>query len=129
MVPPFNEGGFTMRAIVIAAMLALAGCATSGTKISEGQMATMEKGKTTYAEVIARLGAPMMATKAGDGTQMAVYSFSKSQIAGATFIPVVGMFAGGMKMDGNVVTFTFDQAGVLKDYTTSTSHIDVRNGG
>jgi outer membrane protein assembly factor BamE (lipoprotein component of BamABCDE complex) len=117
-----------MRTFVVAATLALAGCATSGTQISDGQMATMEKGKTTYAEVIARLGAPMVATKIADGSQMAVYSFTKSQIKGATLIPVVGLFAGGMKMDGNVVTFTFDQAGVLKDYTTSATHIDTRNG-
>ena len=117
-----------MRTIVIAAMLGLMGCATSGTQISANQMATMEKGKTTYAEVVARLGKPLVSTVNGDGGRISMYSFSKSQIKGATFIPIVGLFAGGMKVEGNVVTFTFDANGVLKDYTSSDTHIDTRNG-
>ena len=118
-----------MRALLTIVLAAsLAGCATSGTQISANQMATMEKGKTTYPEVIARLGKPMVDTISGDGGRVTIYSFSKSQIKGATFIPIVGLFAGGMKVEGNVVTFTFDANGVLKDYTSSDTHIDTRNG-
>ena len=45
-----------MRTIAIVALVALAGCATTGREISSAQMTSMEKGKTTYAEVVARLG-------------------------------------------------------------------------
>lgn len=118
-----------MRTIAIVAMVALAGCATTGREISASQMTSMEKGKTTYAEVIQRLGKPTMDTVASDGTRATLYTFAKAGVKGATFIPIVGLFAGGMNVSGSSVTFNFDKAGVLKDYSTSTTNYDTKNGG
>ena len=108
-----------MRAIVIAAMLALAGCATSGVEITDAKMATIEKGRTTYAELVAQLGAPTTSTVAEDGSRVAIYSFAKGN--SAALIPVVGLFAGDFKVDATRTTFTFDAAGVLRDYSTTTT--------
>ena len=118
-----------MRVVVIVVAMALAGCATSGRQISTTQMAAMEKGKTTYTDVVARLGKPTLDTVMADGSRTALYNFTKAGIKGATFIPIVGLFAGGMNVSGSAVTFNFDPAGVLKDYSTSTSNIDTKNGG
>ena len=118
-----------MRTIVIVAALALAGCATSGREISVSQMGAMEKGKTTYAEVLQRLGKPTMDVITAAGDRTTLYNFSKAGIKGATFIPIVGLFAGGMNVSGSSVTFSFDPAGVLKDYSTSTMNFDTKNGG
>ena len=118
-----------MRTIAIAAMLTLAGCATSGREISANQMNAMEKGKTTYSEVVQRLGKPTVDTVAADGNRTTLYNFSKAGIKGATFVPIVGLFAGGMNVSGSSVTFNFDPAGVLKDYSTSTTNFDTKNGG
>ena len=117
-----------MRATVIAAMLALTlgGCATSGTKINDAQMATIEKGKTTYDELVARLGTPTTLTALEDGSRVATYAYAKGN--SAALVPVVGLFAGGFKVDGITRTFIFDQSGVLKDYSTTTTHIDPKNG-
>lgn len=111
-----------MRAVVIAAMLALGGCMTSGTQLSETQLATIEKGKTTYDEVVARLGEPTTLTVAEDGTRVATYGYAKGN--SAAVIPIASLFAGGLKIDAVTTTFTFDSAGVLKDYTTTTKHIE-----
>ena len=89
----------------------------------------MEKGKTTYAEVVGRLGKPTIDTVASDGNRTTLYNFSKAGIKGATFIPIVGLFAGGMNVSGSSVTFNFDPAGVLKDYSTSAINYDTKNGG
>lgn len=117
-----------MRTLAIAAMLALAGCATTGRMVSGDQMASIEKGKTTYGEVIARLGRPTMDVVAADGSRTSIYSFAKAGVSAATFIPIVGLFAGGMNVTGSSVTFRFSPAGVLLDYVTSTTNLNTRNG-
>ena len=106
-----------MRAIVIATMLVLAGCATSGVEITDAKMATIEKGRTTYAELVAQLGAPTTSTVAEDGTRTAIYGFAKGN--SAALVPVVGLFTDGFKVEATRTTFTFDQAGVLRDYSTT----------
>ena len=117
-----------MRTIAIVALVALAGCATTGREISSAQMTSMEKGKTTYAEVVARLGKPTMDVVTADGSRTTLYNFSKAGIKGATFVPIVGLFAGGMNVSGSSVTFSFTPDGVLKDYSTATTNFDTKNG-
>jgi len=103
-------------------------CATSGTKVSEATLTKFEKGVTTEADVEKALGRPQMQTKLMDGTQSIAYVYSHAQTKGASFIPVVGLFAGGATGQSNVVRFSFDAQGKLITYVTSSSAVDVHTG-
>jgi hypothetical protein len=105
-----------MRSIVLAAALALAGCASTGVNVSEQQLQGFERGRTTYGEVIGRLGPPTTTMAMADGTRVAMYSYGHYQTRAASFIPIVGMFAGGGDVHASAASFTFDRTGVLKDW-------------
>jgi outer membrane protein assembly factor BamE (lipoprotein component of BamABCDE complex) len=106
--------------VFIAAVL-LAGCATVGREISDAQIDTLKKGETTAAQVIASFGQPTSTTKMSDGRYMVSYIFAHAQARPASFIPVVGLFAGGSDVRSSMVMLTFNKEGVLQDYTSSSS--------
>ncbi|MGD9724778.1 MAG: hypothetical protein AB7M05_08610 [Alphaproteobacteria bacterium] len=101
---------------------ALSGCTRSGgVLVTEDQAAQFEKGKATYAEVINRLGKPTTTMSFANGTKAASYSFAEAKTKPETFVPIVGLFAGGADLKTNSVTFMFNQEGVLTDYMSSVS--------
>lgn len=84
-------------------------------------------GKTTIAEVTAKLGKPGTVYGMADGTKIFTYVSSRTHVKGYSFIPVVGMFAAGAKGSTSIKTFTFGPDGILKNFTSSdtTSNCDV----
>jgi hypothetical protein len=78
--------------------LVLAGCVSSGTKITPDQVAEFERGKATLAEVIGRLGPPNSRTNTPTGQTIIVYAFVAASPGAAT---------------SSTATFTFDDSGVL----------------
>src|SRR5216684_4527323 len=85
--------GGTMRYFVLLA-LAVAGCYSGGVKVTEQQVRKFEVGKTTYAEVVKELGPPTSVMSNSNGTRSASYSYVMAKAKAASFIPVVGLFAG-----------------------------------
>jgi hypothetical protein len=81
-------------------------------------------GKTTVADVIKANGKPNGETTNSDGTESIIYSRTSAHAKAATFVPVVGMFAGGAKGTTEVVTFVFNSDGTLKSANKTTSNID-----
>lgn len=112
-----------MTAIVV---IAIAGCATVGREISDAQIGTLKKGETTSTQAIAALGQPTSVTRLSDGRQIMTYSFAHAQARPASFIPVVGLFAGGSDVRSSAVMLTFDKTGILQDYS---SHQSVTGAG
>ena len=112
-----------MRGSVVAIVLGLllGGCAATGVQVKEEQLAAFEKGKTTLQEVVAALGQPTGNTLMPDGSRMISYTYAQAQARPATFIPIVGAFAGGVDARSNTAMLTFDQRGILKS-TMSSSH-------
>jgi hypothetical protein len=107
-----------MRQVGIALVAALlASCATSGTRVDPATVATFERSRTTYAEVEAALGQPSLNSVLPDGSRVVSYAYSQVQTRPATFIPVVGLFAGGADVHSESVTFTFSPDGVLRGGT------------
>ncbi|EGX99985.1 hypothetical protein AZA_56424 [Nitrospirillum viridazoti Y2] len=118
-----------MRKVLgVLAMLTVAGCVSSGTKVTADQMATLEKGKSTYTEVVSRLGQPTAVSTMANGGKVAVYSFTTASADAASYIPVVGLFAGGATAHGSTVTMTFNAAGVLADYQTTETNVKTHTG-
>ena len=110
----------------MAAILLLAGCATTGTRVDDAAVDKFTPGVTTEADVTKALGAPQYRSRNSDGTTMVMYNYAHTQVKGATFIPVVGLFAGGVKADMTNARFTFDANGKLTDTSNGGQQFDVK---
>lgn len=106
----------------------LAGCISSGTMVTEGQAGQFQKGVTSRQQVIAKLGAPDNTTLMDDGTRVDAYVHTRAAANAASYIPVVGLLAGGANSTSNTATFTYDRAGVLKAISSGSSEADVGTG-
>lgn len=105
----------------IALALALSGCAASGVKVSDEQVNSFVVGTTTEADVLGRLGAPTTRTRNSDGTVLLQYVYAEAQVRAATFVPIVGLFAGGSDVKSTAVNLTFGPDGKLKSSSTAAS--------
>jgi hypothetical protein len=106
----------------------LGGCASTGTRVQDSALTGFQKGVTTEADIEKSLGAPQMTTRNADGTRSIMYIYAHAQAKGATFISIVGLFAGGATGQSNTAKFDFDARGMLAGYETSSSASDVRTG-
>lgn len=106
-------------AVVLAA--ALAGCATVGTKVTDDHLATLRPGVSTEADAVQMFGPPTVRTRQADGSVLLAYSHVDMRIRPATFIPFVGLFAGGSDTQTNTVSLRFGPDGRLLDTSSSVS--------
>lgn len=106
---------FLLWAVLLLLVFAL-GCASSGNpRIADFNPANqVEYGKTTQAEIRAILGEPNARKYGSDGKETWVYSYAQAQAKPATFIPIVGLFAGGVDGSAKKLIFAFDEKGVLQ---------------
>lgn len=111
-----------------ASAVILAGCVSSGTKVTETDISGFQKGVTTESQVIAKLGPPTATSVTDAGVRIDVYSYVHASPKAVDFVPVVGVFAGGANATATTVSFTFDKNGVLTAYQATTSNTDVKNG-
>lgn len=118
-----------MKTLVAVFILGVAaGCVSSGTKVTAQQATAFEAGKTSEAQVIAALGRPNSVSVLADGTKIDIYMHIAAHATAASYVPIVGLFAGGAKGDSDTAVFTFGPDGVLQSTSTSTSHSDVNTG-
>lgn len=118
-----------MKTIITAlTALMLTACASSGVRVTDEQMAQFHEGQTTKQEVIAALGQPTTTMRNADGTTMLMYTYAEARTRGSTFIPIVGAFVGGVDTRSNNVMLTFDQQGVLKTTSSSSSQYGTATG-
>lgn len=114
--------------IALSVMIIIVGCVSSGTKVSQQQLTQFEVGKTTEAQVIAALGEPTSRSVSTDGTKTDVYQHISAHANAASFIPVVGIFAGGAKSTADTAVLHFDQTGILVSTSSATAHTNVNTG-
>ena len=87
----------------------LAGCVSSGTEVQPAQRQLLQKGVTTEAQVEKALGAPQAVSTAPNGQRVVVYSGVHWAAGAASYIPVVGLFAGSATAHATSVRFRFDR--------------------
>lgn len=120
-----NVWGASMRlAVVLCAStiaIAIAGCASSGVKVSEQQAESFKVGSSTYSDVVAALGAPTATMVAANGARTASYDYSSMRSQPQNFIPYIGPLVAGYDNQSSSVTFNFDPRGVLTGTTSSQS--------
>jgi hypothetical protein len=116
------------KLFLVVAAISLTACASAGVKVEEAKLKSFEKGKTTASEVVTTLGPPTARSVTADGITTISYNYASSQIRPATFIPIVGLFAGGSDTRHSAVEFKFDKQGLLADYTSSEGEIGASVG-
>lgn len=104
--------------------LALTGCVSSGTKITGAEIAQLRPGQTTYRDAVALLGQPTAEARGYGGGHAVSYSFASGHANAASYIPVVGLFAGGAHGESQSVTLRFDRNDVLLGVSIAESHVD-----
>lgn len=109
----------------------LSGCATAGSPKVKDQnlLAKISKGVTTQDEILAMYGKPQVKKTKENGLEVWEYHYVQTEVTAVTFVPVVGLFAGGAnsKVDGIEVEFNADK--VVNNYTTSTGSVKSQNFG
>ena len=110
-------------ALAVGLLSASASAAVAG-DISQAQVAGFRVGVTTYDEVVRALGQPANASVAADGSRSIGYVAVHSHIKAASFIPIVGLFAGGATVASSTTYFTFGPDGRLTGSTSSGTNVD-----
>lgn len=118
-----------MKKLFAAASMAaiLAGCAASGTQISQGAALQFKEGVSTEAQIVSALGRPT-STSISSGMKFIMYSGMQYQVKGATFIPIVGAFAGGADYTATMAMYQIGPDGVLQKITYTESGTGTRSG-
>ena len=120
-----------MKGIVIlfCALFMIGGCASHGNKVlkeetSKAVAAKITKGETTKEQVRAMYGDPMSTSFTDSGKEIWKYEFIKTNAKVTNFIPVVSLFNSGAKGDKKELVVMFDDGGIVKNFSMSTSKVD-----
>jgi len=116
----------TILPILFAALLC--GCASYGHKLDPTQIQKIKKGVSTQAEVVALVGSPDQTLSTGDGKTIFEYIYAHSSVNGATYVPVVGLFAGGAATQSQMLLVTFGPDGLVSDMMSSSGASQVNLG-
>jgi outer membrane protein assembly factor BamE (lipoprotein component of BamABCDE complex) len=100
--------------------LCLSGCISVGRPFEQSSVEKLQKGETTRAQVLALFGSPDQVTRDSSGTESFYYYFCKTTPSAATFVPVVGAFAGGGTIQQQSLTVVL-AAGIVQDFTSMQS--------
>ena len=113
----------TVLALIVA--LAMSSSALAGA-ISDDQIAALKTGVTTYDDVVGQFGKPNTMETNSDGTRTIGYIVTRTHVKAATWVPIVGLFAGGATGESSKDEFQFDAQGKLTKISTSSTEIDCR---
>jgi outer membrane protein assembly factor BamE (lipoprotein component of BamABCDE complex) len=117
-----------LRTMILAQSVLLCACVSSGTQVKQTSLDQFHEGTTTEADVTKALGPPQGRNVSSDGTHQLVYVYMHAHAKGASYIPVVGLFAGGAKGNSTAVRFDFDSSGKLTHYAANQTATDVNTG-
>lgn len=99
--------------------LVLGGCASAGTQVTQEQVQSFQTGKSTYPDIVGKLGPPTSVTSSSNGQKFAVYSYSAVSSRPENFIPYIGPLVGGYDTKSSAVTFVFDARDILVSYSST----------
>jgi len=98
----------------------LVGCSTTGTKVSQAEVDTIQVGDTK-SDVQARIGAPDQIGKSLNGGETWTYAYTRSSPNAKRFIPLLGTFIGGKNVESQTITVSFDSSGKVSDVASASS--------
>lgn len=95
-----------MLATVVALMMCVAGCASSGREMAPDQLARIQPGKTTKAQMIAMFGPPLSHGYDSSGKMMMLWHYA-----------YVGPFGAGMRQQ--ILSVLIDEKDLVEKYTVT----------
>lgn len=104
-----------IRYLGIFIFIFLISCVTSGVKVSYDKLASFKIGSTTESQILNDLGQPTLSVIKTGGIKIYTYTYVSYQTNAASFIPIVGLLAGGADVETSSITFTFNESGLLQD--------------
>jgi len=119
---------------IVATAILIGGCASSGNeKVRTETMDTVSskvtKGTTTKDQVKALYGEPSSVSLTDSGSEVWKYEYAHATATAVSYVPIVGLFAGGADVNKNEVVFIFDKNNVLLNYTVHASQSQTHRGG
>lgn len=99
----------------------MAGCASTGVQVDQNKLQAFERGVTTRSQIEAALGRPTMVQTMQDGKTTLTYTYANAQVRPATFVPIVGLFAGGTDVRADSVSIFLDAQGRYEATQSTTS--------
>jgi outer membrane protein assembly factor BamE (lipoprotein component of BamABCDE complex) len=130
-----SEGTMALRVCVVAGLLSalLSGCASVGNEsiadaTPESVSAQLIKGKTTQDNVRGLYGDPAKTSFTDSGNETWEYDFSRMHSKPTNFIPYVNLIHSSAEGDKKSLVIFFDKSKVVRQYTVSSSKVDVSQG-
>lgn len=112
---------------ILAITYLLAGCAATGVQVSAEAAMQFKEGTSTETQIVGRLGKPTTVT-ISNGLKFITYTGMQYQTKAATFIPIVGVFAGGADYTMSIATYQIGHDGILQKVTYTSSGSGTRMG-
>lgn len=119
---------------IAAALVLLAGCASSGnekvrTETMDSVGTKVTKGVTTGTQLKTLYGEPSNVSLTDGGSEVWKYEYAHATAKAVNFVPIVGLFAGGADVNKNEVVFLLDKNSVVQNYTVHASQSETHRGG
>lgn len=109
----------TILAIILATIVLVNGCVSTGRKIDQSAADSIKKGVTTREQVGQLLGSPELITKNSNGDTIYVYQYMRATPKASTFIPYIGPFVGGANVQQQMTRITFGPDNIVKDFSST----------
>jgi hypothetical protein len=111
----------------------LGGCASVGNDsiadaTPESVSGQLIKGKTTQEQVRLAYGDPAKTTFTDSANEIWEYDFSRMHAKPTNFIPYVSLIHSGAEGDKKSLVIFFDKSKVVRQYTISSSKVDISQG-
>jgi outer membrane protein assembly factor BamE (lipoprotein component of BamABCDE complex) len=111
----------------------LGGCASVGNDsiadaTPESVSGQLIKGRTTQDQVRGVYGDPVKTSFTDSGNEIWEYDFSRMHAKPTNFIPYVNLINSGAEGDKKSLVIFFDKTKVVRQYTVSSSKVDVNQG-
>jgi outer membrane protein assembly factor BamE (lipoprotein component of BamABCDE complex) len=128
-----NQKLWLRKTVLFLGILALAGCASSGSEQIKNQTQTsisqqLKEGVTTKAEVQDILGNPGSTTFTDKGGEIWVYKHAHATPKAQNFIPIVNLISRGADVKVKELAIFFDVKGVVSKYTLRESDQVLKSG-
>lgn len=110
--------------ILLIPLLVLLGCASTGHNFDSRKVTTIQKGETTEADLVVMFGKPSYRTISSETGVKLAWIYVESTADAASYVPLVGAFAGGVTSKTKTLNVSLDQSGKVSSYEYSGGGVD-----
>jgi outer membrane protein assembly factor BamE (lipoprotein component of BamABCDE complex) len=121
-----DKKGYMYKSLFL--LIFLVGCATAGNKIGMDKISQIKEGVTTKQEIVGLFGNPNADTLNGDGKEILMYVYGKYRAKPSTYIPIIGLMAGGGNMEQQALQILIDKNGKVEKFIQTNGNTQINLG-